>query len=1129
MSNFDFLKGDFFDLYELCLEAEENCYIKPRTSAFYSRLALEFCVALVYKFENIEKPYNSTVLNDFINNREFKQLFQNQSQIDGLNIIRKFGNSAAHVLKNVIDNTTKTVTLDRNIALNCLKGLFDFTLWIGYCYGSTLQTDDIKFDDKYIPKNISKPESANDIKVADNYVQDSVNNIKVIPVKKHNTRINNNNFSEEDTRKLFIDTLLVKAGWNLDDKNMLEYEVEGIKSTVSGKGRIDYVLWGDNALPLAIIEAKKTDFNAKKGEFQALEYAEALEKKFNFFPIRFITNGFEIFIYENKNSIPRRVYGFYRKEELLKIIARRNEKIVANDISINREIIDRYYQERAVKKAIENYISGNRKSLLVMATGSGKTRVAISIVDCLSRLNMIKRTLFLADRIALVKQALNNFKKSLPDYTLVDLVSEKDRDNAKIVFSTYQTMMAESEKTREDGTNKYGVGAFDLIIVDEAHRSIYQKYGDLFEYFDSLILGLTATPKDEIDRNTFKVFDIDMNSKEPTDSYDLFEAAKDEYLLLPKIKEGTLNYPENGIVYSKLSEEEKGKYESLFDEEDSMPEEISGDSLNSWFFNNDTTSKVLTTLMEKGYKIELGDKLGKTIIFAKNDRHADHIVEIFNRLYKNLGGEFCQKITTKVEKVQALIDRFVNPNSFPQIAVSVDMLDTGIDIPEILNLVFYKKVKSKAKFWQMIGRGTRKCPNIYGIGKDKKDFLILDFCRNFSYFEMKDRFEEDNTKLTKSLSSRIFENKVRMIFKLQDLEYQMNEKYKKLWENLVNEVYNLTASLNEENISVKTRISYVKKYKNIDILKNLEEKDVDEIIKNLSSLPFSIAEKTEMEKKFENLVLKTQLKLFDNKKVENEKIEISDIAKELSKKGTIKEIQKNANYIIKIIKDENYLNNIDILELENLKDIIEPLTIFLDPKGKTLNYVVGNFTDTFLSITEKNIHTFGSVYLNSKEKFQKYLDNNKNLLSIKKLRNNIELDAEDLKELKQLLYSNEEVDLESLKTENNSEIEKISSIYGKNESFGIFIRSLVGLDRKAINKEFSEFLNTEKFNSNQIELINLIIENIVKYGAYSKNEIPKLSNDILGTSVSNIFTDNNDLQKIVNIIDKINSNAPKLL
>ena len=1127
MSNFDFLKDEFIDLYELCLEAEKNCYIKPRTSAFYSRLALEFCVGLVYKFEKIQTSYNEMSLNDLINKKEFKDLFQDESQIAGLNLIRKFGNDAAHMLKNIISDTGRNLPLNKDIALNSLKGIFDFTLWIAYCYGSTLKTDDIKFDEKYITHSSSEEENINDIKLTDNDVKNNIEKIKVVPTKKHNTKINNSNFSEKETRKLFIDFLLMKAGWNLNDKNMFEYEVEGLKSTSSGKGNIDYVLWGDSAYPLAIIEAKKASYNAKKGEFQALEYAEALERKFNFFPIRFVTNGFEIFIYENKNSIPRRIYGFYRKEELLKIIARRNEKITSNDISINKKIIDRYYQERAVKKAIENYISGNRKSLLVMATGSGKTRVAISLVDCLSRLNMVKRTLFLADRVALVKQALNSFKNSLPDYTLVDLVAEKDRDNAKIVFSTYQTMMTEAEKSREDGTNKYGVGAFDLIIVDEAHRSIYQKYGDLFEYFDSLILGLTATPKNEIDRNTFKVFD--MNSKEPTDSYDLFEAAKDEFLVLPKIKEISLNYPENGIVYSKLSEEEKEKYETLFDEEDSMPEEISGDSLNSWFFNEGTTSKVLTTLMEEGYKIESGDKLGKTIIFAKNDKHAEHIVETFNKLYKNLDGEFCQKITTKVEKAQTLIERFVNPNSLPQIAVSVDMLDTGIDVPQILNLVFYKKVKSKAKFWQMIGRGTRKCKDIYGTGQDKKDFLILDFCRNFSYFEMYGSFDEDNTKLGKSLSSRIFENKVKMIYKLQNLEYQMDENYKKLWENLVNEIYDLIASLNEENISVRTKISYVKKYKNIDVLRNLEEKNVDEIIKNLSSLPFPITEKTEMEKKFENLILKIQLKLFDNKKVENEKMEISDIAKGLAKKGTIKEIQKNTDYIMKLIKDENYLKNIDILELKNLKDIIEPLTIFLDTDGKHLNYIVGDFEDTHISTEVKDINTFASAYINSKAKFQKYLDKNKELLSIKKLRNNIELDNEDLKELKQLLYSNEEVSLESLKNENNTEIEKISSLYGEKESFGIFIRSLVGLDRTAINKEFSEFLNKEKFNSNQIELINLIIENIVKYGAYSKSEIPKLSNDILGTSIFNLFTDENDLQKIVNIIDKINSNAPKLL
>ena len=449
MSNFDFLKDEFVDLYELCLEAEKNCYVKPRTSAIYSRLALEFCVALVYKFENIQTSYTGLSLNELINKREFKDLFQNDSQVAGLNLIRKFGNDAAHMLKNIITDTNKNLSLSKDIALNCLKGIFDFTIWIAYCYGNTLKRDDIKFDEKYIINSSFKEENINDIKITDDDVKNNIEKIEEVPIKKRNTKINNSNFSEKETRKLFIDFLLMKAGWNVNDRNMVEYEVEGLKSTGSGKGNVDYILWGDSTFPLAIIEAKKTSYNAKKGEFQALEYAEALEKKFNFFPIRFVTNGFEIFIYENKNSIPRRIYGFYRKEELLKIIARRNKKITSNDISINEKIINRYYQERAVKKAIENYISGNRKSLLVMATGSGKTRVAISVVDCLSKLNMVKRTLFLADRVALVKQALNSFKNSLPDYTFVDLVSEKDRDNAKIVFSTYQTMIQSQKKVEK--------------------------------------------------------------------------------------------------------------------------------------------------------------------------------------------------------------------------------------------------------------------------------------------------------------------------------------------------------------------------------------------------------------------------------------------------------------------------------------------------------------------------------------------------------------------------------------------------------------------------------------------------------------------------------------------------------
>ena len=1128
MSNFEFLREDFSELYEYCLEAEENCYKKPRTSAFYSRIALETCVALIYKFERLALPYNMD-LNSLINNFEFKKLFETPAQIEGINFIRKFGNDAAHVMRNITSKTSKITTLSKEVALNSLKNLFDLTLWLGYCYGS-LESDEIKFNENYIEKDQDmKEEELVNILVPEKIVETKINSIEEIPDKKHDVPLNMKNYDEAETRRIYIDSLLEQAGWKVGTENVsIEYEVEGLASSKSGKGRIDYALIGDNGLPLAIVEAKKESINAKKGEFQALEYAEILEKKFNLFPVRYLTNGFEIFMYDDKNSIPRKVYGFYKKEELLKLIDRRNRKLDGN-VEIDRDITDRFYQEIAIKKAIENYISGSRKSLLIMATGSGKTRVAISIVNSLSKLGLVRRILFLADRVALVSQAMNNFKKLLPDYTYVNLVEEKDKENARVVFSTYQSMMSETEKINSStNMNKYGVGAFDLIIIDEAHRSIYQKYGDLFEYYDALLLGLTATPKDEVDRNTYKVFG--MESKEPTYSYDLFEAAKNNFLLLPNFREISLGFPEDGIVYSQLSEEDKEKYEELFDEEQAMPEEISADSLNTWFFNEGTTKEVLNILMEKGYKIESGDKLGKTIIFAKNDRHADHIVEVFNKTFKNLGGDFCQKITTKVEKVQELINRFVDPKNLPQIAVSVDMLDTGIDVPEILNLVFYKKIRSKAKFWQMIGRGTRKCENLFGIGRDKESFLILDFCKNFSYFELKDSFKEDNTKLSESLTSKIFSQKIKLMYALQDLKYQTNEQYKKIWLALVEEVHKNISSLNEENISVKLRISYVKKYSDIERLKNLDENMVQEIIENLRMLPYGTLELKESEKKFENLILKAQLNLTENKKVIKETEKIRELAKTLSKKGNIKKIQENAEKIQRIIENEVYFENVDILSLEELKKEFSPLVIYLDDDGNPLNYIVGDLKDTLREVNEKDINLLAGSYLNSKEKFQKYLEQNKEILAIKKLRSNIELDGQDIKELKQLLYKNSEISITALKEENRLEIESYKKDYNEDDkgAFGIFLRSLVGLDREAINKEFSTFLNREKFNSNQIELINLIIENIVKYSAYKINDIPKISNNFFGKSIDNIFTQREDLIKIVEIVQKINKNVPHI-
>jgi type I restriction enzyme, R subunit len=373
--------------------------------------------------------------------------------------------------------------------------LYDLAVWIDYCYGS-LEDDKIKFNEELIPKGKIFNEEKVVLSYENNSVENSVEKIKEVPTKKHTIPVTQKTTSEKETRIKYIDVMLKKAGWKLEDKNVREYPVEGISSK-TGAGKVDYVLWGDDGTPLAVIEVKKTARDPREGREQVQQYAEAIEKKFNFYPVRFCTNGFETYIYDDKEAVERKIYGFYRKEELIRIISRRKNKIDEKVLleAIDNNIAGRPYQRRAITKVLENYNNGNRKSLLVMATGSGKTRVSASIVSTLSNLNLINRTLFLADRVALVKQAMNSFKIYLPDFTLCNLVEEKNRDNVKVLFSTYQTMAAEAEKLREDGTNKYGIGAFDLIIVDEAHRSVYQKYGDLFEYFDSLLLGLTATPK----------------------------------------------------------------------------------------------------------------------------------------------------------------------------------------------------------------------------------------------------------------------------------------------------------------------------------------------------------------------------------------------------------------------------------------------------------------------------------------------------------------------------------------------------------------------------------------------------------------------------------------------------------
>lgn len=471
---------------------------------------------------------------------------------------------------------------------------------------------------------------------------------EIAEAKKANTATpDDHDYSEAETRDYFIDLLLKEAGWPLDQKRDREYEVAGMPNA-KGKGFVDYVLWGDDGLPLGLVEAKRTRRDARVGQNQAKLYADCLETQFGRRPVIFYSNGYEHWLWDDTNYPPRAVQGFYKKAELELLIQRRSSRKPLGPADISGTIVERFYQTRAIRRVAEAFEKDHeRKALLVMATGAGKTRTVIALVDLLMRCNWAKRMLFLADRIALVNQAGNAFKKFLPDAAPVNLVTEKATEG-RVFVSTYPTMMGLIDDTR-DGLRRFGVGHFDLVVIDEAHRSVFQKYRAIFDYFDSFLVGLTATPKGELDRNTYALFDLETNV--PTDAYPLEDAVKDGFLVPAQAVSVPLKFQQQGIKkYEDLSEEDRDRWDELeWDEEGGIPDEVEAPAVNKWLFNADTVDKVLEHLMTRGLKVAGGDRLGKTILFAKNQAHADFIRERFDHHYPKLKGHFAQVITFKTE------------------------------------------------------------------------------------------------------------------------------------------------------------------------------------------------------------------------------------------------------------------------------------------------------------------------------------------------------------------------------------------------------------------------------------------------------------------------------------------------
>ena len=1093
MTNFDYLKKEpkFNTFSDVAISAEKVLYIDPTSCIINCRRAMEFAIKWMYSVDaSLVMPYQDNLIS-LMSTEEFRDIID-EDLMKRMQFIRKMGNNAAHSGKKITDDQ----------AILCLENLQIFFDFVCYCYADEYEehtfdksllvkdeTSQVKKDfpevdiEKLIAENKALKEelTARREEQAETYVPKPLD------------------LSEYKTRKIYIDAMLMDAGWNEGSDWINEVELPGMPNK-SEVGYADYVLYDNSHKPLAVIEAKRTCVDVSKGRQQARLYADLLEKQYNRRPCIFLTNGFETRIVDGQYP-ERKVACIYSKADLEKMFNLRRMRTSLDHINVDKKIAGRYYQEATIKAVCDSFDNKNcRKALLVMATGSGKTRTVIELCHVLLDAGWIKNILFLADRTSLVTQAKRAFVNNYPSLSVTNLCEEKDNYNAHCVFSTYQTMMNCIDSVKVEDQKLFTSGHFDLVICDEAHRSIYNKYRDIFTYFDAPLVGLTATPKDDIDKNTYEIFELEPGV--PTYGYELGQAVTDGYLVDFLSVETKLKFIEQGIVYADLSDEDKEIYESTFEMEDGdVPEAISSSALNSWIFNEDTIRQVLHTVMTEGIKIDYGQKIGKTIIFAKNHDHAEKILEIFNKDYPHLNG-FAQVIDNRINYAQTLIDDFSEPNKLPQIAISVDMMDTGIDVPEVLNLVFFKKVMSYAKFWQMIGRGTRLCPGLID-GEDKSKFYIFDYCGNFEFFRMSKGRPTANMI---ALQGAIFNLQFEIAYKLQDLEYQVDRliAYRKA---LVEMMAGKVKELPRENFAVRQHLKYVDLYSSEDNYQALTYEDTLLVRGELAPLILPNDDEASAVR-FDALIYGIELAYLAGKKYGRARSDLYKRVRGIASVANIPEIKVQAELIDKILNTD-YIDNCGIDEFEEIREKLRNLMKYI-PHTK-LRYDT-NFEDDILDISWNESELENDDLKNYRAKAEYYIREHQDNEAIKKLKSNIPLSHSDIEDLEKVLWS-------ELGTREEYEQE-----YGS-KPLGELVREIVGLDMNAAKAAFSEYLESNSLDSRQIYFVNQIVEYIVHNGMMKDLSVLQESPFTDQGSVVEIFTDLNVWIGIRKVIESINDNA----
>ena len=1099
MPNFTPYQTEQFQPFAPAAETAERLYaIDPAACAMNCRRAMELAVKWMYAVDKQLVLPHKKDLSVLLSTAEFVDLVDDKNLLRRLDFLRRLGNTAAHSGKKI----------SRDQARLALENLFYFLDFVACCYAPDYQPRD--FDPALLPaeppaKAPTAPAAEVELErlMAENQaLREELTARRTRQQPRYVTKPLE--LSEYDTRKIYIDAMLLDTGWVKGKDWLEEVPIHGMPSK-SGVGYTDYLLCGQDGRPLAVVEAKRSCADPAKGRQQAELYADQLEKKYGRRPVVFLTNGFETRILDGRYP-ERQVAAIWSRRDLEKLMNLRGMRESLDAAEADPKIAGRYYQKEAVRAVCDSFDRGNRrKALLVMATGSGKTRTIISLVEVLLRRGWVKNVLFLADRTSLVTQAKRAFVNLLPDLSLTNLCEDRENLTARAVFSTYQTMMGCIDDARDaEGGKLFTVGHFDLIIVDEAHRSVYKKYQAIFDYFDAHLVGLTATPKAEIDKNTYGIFDL--REGDPTYGYELSQAVEDGYLVDFRSLETTLKFVSEGIAYDQLSDEDKEQYENTFTDEDGvLPDRIESSALNEWLFNEDTIRKVLDTLMTQGIRVDYGNKLGKSIIFAKNHRHAEKILGLFNRDYPAYVG-WAQVIDNKTQYAQSAIDQFSDPTKLPQIAISVDMLDTGIDVPEVVNLVFFKKVMSRAKFWQMIGRGTRLCPGLLD-GADKKCFYIFDFCDNFAFFRENPKGKD--AVLQQSLQERVFNLKAQILLKLQGPEFGSQELTafrRELSEGMAGQV----AALDRSGFAVRLHLREVERFSKAEVYAGLTYENTLQLAELAPLLPPAADDASAVQ--FDALLYGIELAALSGRSSVKARKELLRKARAVSEIANVPAIEAKRDFLNQLLHSD-YVETAGLGEFERIRDELRELIKYIPPKER--RFCTTDLEDEIVSSQWRDSELENDDLADYKERVNYYIRQHQNEEVIHKLHTNQPLTEQDVERLEELLWS-----------EAGSREEYVQEY--QNKPLGELVREIVGLDMNAAKEAFGRYLNDVDLDQRQIYFVNQIFGYVVKNGLIKDMSILQKPPFTDQGTVVEIFTDLTLWAGIRDVIRAINANAEAL-